>query len=460
VSPTETADAKNSADAKTIDPKKNDSKTADSKNKDGVKREISVEVPADEVTRETEAIILKYQKVARLPGFRKGHVPASMIRHRFAEDLKSDVVEALVPRYFRKEAEKLGMIPVSQPRVTELHIHDGEPLTFKASFEVMPEIRVEGYKELRAEHPEITVTDEDVEQALASVREQHATFTSVEGRPLADGDFAQASFDGQPKDGAKDAAKHGKAGDANPVHMDEVLIEIGGQNTVPEFTENLRGVSAGEERSFEVAYAADAPDNRLAGKTFVYTVKVQAIKRKDMPELNDDFAKELGEFTTLDQVRKQIRENMIAEKRHAAEHEAKEKLTAELVRRNDFEVPESLVERQIDLRLERGLRALAAQGMKMEDMKKMDLPRLRVGQREQALQDVKSSLLLDRVAELEKIEVDEEELNREIASLAKQSKQTPEAVRARLTQDGGLDRIRNRIRSEKTLNFLYHQSAS
>jgi trigger factor len=464
VSPTETADAKNSADAKTIDPKKNDSKTADSKNKDGVKREISVEVPADEVTRETEAIILKYQKVARLPGFRKGHVPASMIRHRFAEDLKSDVVEALVPRYFRKEAEKLGMIPVSQPRVTELHIHDGEPLTFKASFEVMPEIRVEGYKELRAEHPEITVTDEDVEQALASVREQHATFTSVEGRPLADGDFAQASFDGQPKDaaknGAKDAAKHGKAGDANPVHMDEVLIEIGGKNTVPEFTENLRGVSAGEERSFEVAYAADAQDNRLAGKTFVYTVKVQAIKRKDMPELNDDFAKELGEFTTLDQVRKQIRENMIAEKRHAAEHEAKEKLTAELVRRNDFEVPESLVERQIDLRLERGLRALAAQGMKMEDMKKMDLPRLRVGQREQALQDVKSSLLLDRVAELEKIEVDEEELNREIASLAKQSKQTPEAVRARLTQDGGLDRIRNRIRSEKTLNFLYHQSAS
>ena len=449
MSPTETADAKN---------------TVDAKNKDGVKREISVEVPADEVTRETEAIILKYQKVARLPGFRKGHVPASMIRHRFAEDLKSDVVEALVPRYFRKEAEKLGMIPVSQPRVTELHIHDGEPLTFKASFEVMPEIRVEGYKELRAEHPEITVTDEDVEQALASVREQHATFTSIEGRPLADGDFAQASFDGQPKDGAKDgpkdAAKHGKAGDANPVHMDEVLIEIGGKNTVPEFTENLRGVSAGEERSFEVSYAADAQDNRLAGKTFVYTVKVQAIKRKDMPELNDDFAKELGEFTTLDQVRKQIRENMIAEKRHAAEHEAKEKLTAELVRRNDFEVPESLVERQIDLRLERGLRALAAQGMKMEDMKKMDLPRLRVGQREQALQDVKSSLLLDRVAELEKIEVDEEELNREIASLAKQSKQTPEAVRARLTQDGGLDRIRNRIRSEKTLNFLYHQSAS
>ena len=155
--------------------------TADEIKKDGVKREISVEIPAEEVTRETETIIQKYQKMARLPGFRRGHVPASIIRQRFKEDLKSDVVEALVPRYFRKETEKLGMIPVSQPRVTDLHIHDGEPLRFKASFEVMPEIPVDGYKELRVDKPEITVTDEEVEQALASVREQHATFTSVEG---------------------------------------------------------------------------------------------------------------------------------------------------------------------------------------------------------------------------------------------------------------------------------------
>ena len=134
--------------------------------------------------------------MARLPGFRAGHVPASIIRQRFKEDLKSDVVEALVPRYFHKEAEKLGLIPVSQPRVTDLHIHDGEPLRFKASFEIMPEIIVEGYKELRADHPEIDVKDEEVEEALNNVREQHATFTTVEGRALADGDFAQASMDG------------------------------------------------------------------------------------------------------------------------------------------------------------------------------------------------------------------------------------------------------------------------
>ena len=423
--------------------------TTESK-QDGVKREISVEIPAEEVSRETDALIQKYQKVARLPGFRTGHVPATIIRQRFKEDLKSDVVEALVPRYFRKETEKLGMIPVSQPRVTDLHIHDGEPLRFKASFEIMPEIKVDGYKELRAEHPEIAVKEEEVEEALNNVREQHATYTTVEGSTLSDGDFAQASMNGRPKDNGDKT---------QPVHMDEILIEIGGKNTVPEFTANLRGANAGDESEFEVVYPEDTNDKRLAGKTFIYTVKVQAIKQKNLPELNDAFAKELGEFENLEAVRKQIRENMEADRKHTAEREAKDKLVAELVRRNEFEVPESLVERQIDLRLERGLRALAAQGMKMEDMKKMDLPRLRAGQHDQALQDVKSSLLLDRVAELENIDVSEDEVNHELEALALQSKQSLEAVRSRLTQDGGLDRIRNRIRSEKTLEFLYHQSA-
>ena len=414
------------------------------------RREIQVEIPVEEVNRETDSLIQKYQKLARIPGFRRGHVPASVIRQRFSEDLKSDVVEALVPRHFRKEADKQGLIPVSQPQVTDLHLKDNEPLRFKATFEVMPEIKVEGYKELRAEKPEVLVTDEEVEQRLTGLREQHATYTSVEGRALADGDYAQVSLDGQPKD---------KAGDTKPVHMDEIMVEIAGKNTMPEFTENLRGASAGDGRTFDVVYAQDAAEQRLAGKTFTYTVKVQSIKQKSLPELDDQFARQLGEFKTLDEVRKRIREGMEAERKHAAEHEAKDKLVAELVKRSEFEVPEALVERQIDVRLERGLRALAAQGMKPEDIKKMDLNRLRVGQREQALQEVKASLLLDKIAEEEKIEVGDEEINAEIEALATQSKQTPEAIRARLTRDGALDRIRNRIRSEKTLDFLYRQSA-
>ena len=182
------------------------------------------------------------------------------------------------------------------------------------------------------------------------MREQHATYTAVEGRPLADGDYAQVSLDGKPK--VEDA-------DSKPVHMDEVMVEIAGKNTMPEFTENLRGASPGDERVFEVVYADDAQEQRLAGKTFTYTVKVQAIKQKTLPDLNDEFATQLGEFKTLDEVRQRIRESMEAERKHNAEHEAKDKLVAELVKRSDFEVPEALVDRQVDVRLERGLRALA-----------------------------------------------------------------------------------------------------
>jgi trigger factor len=444
----------------------NDSSTQESAPKESAtKREIQVEIPVADVNRQTDSLIQKYQKVARIPGFRRGHVPASIIRQRFSEEIKTDMVEALIPRYFRQEAERLGIHPVSQPRVTDLHLHDGEPLRFKAAFEVLPEIKLEGYKELRADKTEIAVSEEDVEHALADLRERHASFNPVEGRALADGDFAQVSLDGNPKPGESESETESgtrsgtKPGEGQPVHMDEVLVEIAGKDTMPEFSENLRGASPGDERTFDVNYPKDTQDKRLAGKTFTYTVKVQSIKQKSLPELNDEFAKQLGEFQTVDDVWKAIREQIESERKHQAQHEAKEKLVGELIQRNDFEVPDSLIEQQIDIRIERGLRALAAQGLTAEQMKKMDLSRLRAGQREQAIHDVKAALLLERVAEEENVQVSDEELNKELESLARQSKQTSEAVRARLTRDGGLDRIRTRIRNEKTLEFLYHQSA-
>jgi trigger factor len=467
VSPAEIKD-RTSKDSTTTDTTTHDSTTKESTTKESTtkdsttkesatKREIQVEIPVADVNRQTDSLIQKYQKVARIPGFRRGHVPASIIRQRFSEEIKTDMVEALIPRYFRQEAERLGIHPVSQPRVTDLHLHNGEPLRFKAAFEVLPEIKLEGYKELRADKPEIAVSEEDVEKALADLRERHASFNPVEDRAVADGDFAQVSLDGNPKLGESESET--KAGEGQPVHMDEVLVEIAGKDTMPEFTEHLRGASPGNERTFDVNYPADTQDKRLAGKTFSYAVKVQSIKQKSLPELNDEFAKQLGEFQTMDDVRKAIREQIESERKHQAQHEAKEKLVGELIQRNDFEVPDSLIEQQIDIRIERGLRALAAQGLTAEQMKKMDLSRLRVGQREQAIHDVKAALLLERVAEEENVQVSDEELTQELEALARQSKQTSEAVRARLTRDGGLDRIRTRIRNEKTLDFLYDQSA-
>jgi trigger factor len=209
-----------------------------------------------------------------------------------------------------------------------------------------------------------------------------------------------------------------------------------------------------------VKYADDYGDKRLAGKSMTYEVTIKGIKTRSIPELDDAFAKELSsDFNSLDDLRTRLRDNMKAEKEHEAQHQGKDKLVEELVKRNDFPVPEALLNDQIDLRLERGLRALAAQGMRTEDMKRMDLGRLRAGQREAALREVKASLILEQIADEEKIEVSDEEFDREIEALAQQTKQTAEQVRARLTQDGGLDRIRHRLRNEKTLESLYRRSA-
>ncbi|MGB9254513.1 MAG: trigger factor [Candidatus Korobacteraceae bacterium] len=415
-------------------------------------REIAVEIPAEVVKTETDTLVNRYQKLARIPGFRKGKVPASIVRQRFAEDIKNDVVEALVPRYFREEAKKQNLAPISQPRVTDLHVQEGEPLRFKASFEILPEFKLAPYDDVRVSTIDTTVTDEDIETAVQNLRQQHATYSAVEeDRPLTDGDFAVVSFKGTPKEGEADA---------KPVEVDEIMVEIGGQNTIPEFTENLRGVKSGETRTFDVKYADDFSDKRLAGKSMTYEVNVKGIKTKSVPELTDDFAKELGaELNTVDELRNRLQENMKAEKEHEAQHQGKDKLVEELVKRNDFPVPEAMLNEQIDIRLERGLRALAAQGMRTEDMKRMDFGRLRAGQREAALREVKASLILEQIADEEKIEVSDEEFDREIEALATQSKQTVEQVRARLTQDGGLDRIRHRLRNEKTLYSLYRRSA-
>ncbi len=414
-----------------------------------LQREISVEIPADVVERERESIVGKYQKLARIPGFRRGKVPATIVKQRFAEDINSEVIEALVPRYFREESEKQNLYPVSQPRVSDLHLHDGEPLKFKASFEVMPEFNVEGYQEVRTEKPSVSVTDEEVDQALKNLQEQHASYSAVEeDRPIQDGDYAQVSFKGTPQEGGE------------PVEVPEVLVEIGGSNTVKEFSENLRGAKVGEERNFDVTYPEDFGDKRLAGKTTHYDAKIIGIKTKSVPELNDDFAKEVGaDFTTIDQLKDRIRAGILAEREHQAEHEAKDKLIENLVGKYDFPVPEALVAQQIDIRLERGLRALAMQGMRAEDLRKMDLGRLREGQREAALREVKASLLLDKIADAEKLEVSDEELEHEITGIARQTNQTPDEVRARLTKEGAVDRIRNRILNEKALEFLYRQSA-
>jgi trigger factor len=421
-------------------------------------REVLIEVPAEEVAKRFRKVTKHYQKMARIPGFRAGKVPDSLIRARFAEQIRQDVVEEILPNHFRAAIEQQALKPVSQPQVTDLQLADGKPLRFKAIFEILPDFSIDGYQSVTVPKPETALTDAEFQAELSRVLDSHATMEPVlEDRAIADGDFAEIDFRGEASPSIGEAPA---SFEADPIQGTGVLVEVGGPNTLPAFNDALVGAKPGQELKFEMTYPEDFGERRLAGKTVAYQIEVKSIKTKVLPELDDDFAKELGDFETIDAFKATLREQSGAEKRRQLENAAKDALVRALVERFQFVVPESLVQQQIDARLDRGLRALASQGMTPEDMRKLDFDRLRAAQREAALDEVKGSILLDRIAEAEQIEVADKEVEDQVQLIAYQARESFDAVRARLTEDGGLARIREQIRRDKTRSALYERIGS
>jgi trigger factor len=296
--------------------------------------------------------------------------------------------------------------------------------------------------------PPVEITDEEFQAELAQLRESRAVVEPVEeDRALTDGDWAQITYKGV-IEGEDEAA---------PVAGEDTLVEIGGKDTVEAFTNALKGAKAGQELKAEVIYPADYAESKLAGKTVAYDVEVKAIKKRTLPALDDDFAKELGAYESFADLEERIREHLASRKRRSVEGETKDRLFAALTEKYPFPVPESLVQEQIDARLERGLRALAAQGMDTEQMRKLDFGRLRAAQRESATAEVKTFILLDRISQAENITVSDEEMDHELQLAALQSREPLDALKARLTEDGGLARIREQLRREKTASILYER---
>lgn len=426
-------------------------------------REVAVEVPAEDVTDAFDKVVKRYQKLARIPGFRPGKVPATVIRNKFAKEVRQEVMDSLVADRFRAQLEESKLRPVSQPQITELNLVDGQPLRFRASFEVLPEFEVTGYDSVKVEKPDVSVTEDEFSGELDHILNQHATVETVEeDRPLQDGDSAEISFSGKVQELAQVVGEEGLESkeEAEPITGDDVLVELGAKNTLQAFTDALRGAKVGQELAAEVDYPADFGEPRLAGKTVVYDITVKSIKKKTMPEKTDEFAKTLGNYESWDDFVAKMRENLAGRKKGSLESRAKEQLVDELVTKFTFPIPESFVQQQIDMRLDRGLRALAQQGMSTEQMRQMDFARLREAQRDEAVKEVKASLILDRIAEAENVDVEDEELDRELFMLSIQAREPMEQLRERLTKDGTIDRIREQMRREKVTTALYEKLAA
>jgi trigger factor len=405
------------------------------------RRELDLEIPADEVSKAMERVAKEFAKVARVPGFRPGKAPITLIRRRFADDIKGEVLQSLVPERVEKAVSEQKLTPVSQPKVEQLDFNDGQPLKFRAVFEVLPEFELGNYKDLQLEMPLMDVVDEDVTKTLEDMRERAAAFAPAEGRAVQDGDFVQLKLTGTAE------------GEGEPLQADSVLCHIGAEETMAPFNENLRGVNIGDHKDFDVPYPADYPDSKLAGKTYHYSVDVLGIKTKKLPELNDDFAKDVSDATTLDELNKKIREGLEHQRDHKQKDLLREKVLGEIVKLHDFPVPQSLVEHQMDVRLERVVRSLAQQGVDPRAVN-IDWVSLRKRNEDRAKDDVKAELIVDRIATAENIDVTEEEVEHELEHLAGHSNESAGAIRARLTKQGTLDRIKAKLRSDKTLDWL------
>lgn len=411
-------------------------------------RELVIDVPAEEVSAVYRRVAGQYRRYAKIPGFRAGKVPESIIRRKFATEIRKEVIDTLLPERFNKGVQDLNIQPVGQPQVTEMAVDDGAPLHVKAIFEYIPDFSIEGYRDVTVDKPTSAVSDEEFEQELAQIRDSRATMEPVEeDRPLVDGDFAQISYQGQVEGDS----------DAEPIKGEEALVEIGGKTTVEAFTTALRGAKAGQELKAEVVYPADYTEPKLAGKTVAYELSVKGIKKQNLPELDDEFAKEFGGYESVEELKTRVREHLESRKRRSVEGETKDRLLAAIGEKFSFPIPESLVQDQIDARLERGLRALAAQGMDPAQMRKLDFGRLRGAQRDSALAEVRTQILLDRIAREENITVSDEELDHELQLVALQTREPIDALKVRLNQDGGMPRIRQQIGREKTANALYER---
>jgi len=409
------------------------------------RRELDLEIPAEEVSKAMERVAKEFARVARVPGFRPGKAPVSLIRRRFADDIKGEVLQTLVPERVEKAVSDQKLTPVSQPQVDKLDFAEGQPLKFRAVFEVLPDFELGNYKALEIEMPEMKITEEDVSKTLEEMRERAAAFAPVEGRAVENGDFVQLKLIGTP------------AGGGDPLQADSVLCHIGAEETMEPFNANLRGANVGDHKNFDVEYPADYPDAKLAGKTYHYAVEVLGIKTKKLPELNDDFAKDVSDAATLDELKKKVSDGLEHQRAHRQKELQHEKILAEIVKLHDIPVPESLVERQMDVRLERVVRSLAAQGVDPRAVN-VDWVALRRRQQERATEDVKAELIIDRIATAENIDVTDADLQRELEHMAGHGGESADAIRARLTKQGTLDRMKAKLRSDKTLDWLAQNS--
>lgn len=421
----------------------------DLKDVSATRKELAIEIPADTVRAAFDRISDMYAKQAAVPGFRKGRAPVSVVRTRFKDEIRSEVLRELVPQAVSDAITEKSLNVIGEP---DLHLNEtagleklgAEPISLHAHVEVLPEIELGEYKNIEAARRTRPVTDADVEHVLESLREASASLQPIEDRSAETGDTVTATFNG----------KFTQTPEAEDIDVEDVDVVLGGEGVQQEFNDNLMGVRADEEKKFTVHYPDDFSSKGLAGKTVEYTAKITAVRRKEVPEADDEWAKSIGdEYESLAVLREKIREDLNQRAKAEAESSVREEVMRKLIEAHPFEVPQTFVEHQTHQRLETFARDMMMRGIDPRTQQ-MDWEGLRESLLEPAAADVRGAMLLEEIAEKENIETSDEEIEAEIARISEASRQTPEQVRAALTKQGGERSIADRLRNRKAMDII------
>jgi trigger factor len=420
------------------------------------RKNLVVEIDSSVVDAEIDKVSRDYSKAARIPGFRPGKVPTKIVRQRFRDQILHDVAHGLIPRAVDEALREKGVEPVEAPDIKDVVVEEGQPLKFTATFDTVPPIDPGDYGSIQVRRAPVVVTDAAVEEALSRLRERSARYEPVDDRGTEVGDSVlldlvrTAQKTGDEGAEASDTADNQEA--ASDRH-DNVTVDIGAPANPPGFDEQLAGLTAGAAKSFDITYPAEYTIGELAGKTVRYDVTVKAVRKRVVPDADDEFAKDVGDFDSLAALKQRIREDLEHEAGHEAERAVRAELMEQLARRVSFDVPQALLEREIDRRVEEFVRRLIDQ--QIDPMKtNINWEDFRERQKDAAAEAVRGALVLDEVARRENVAVSQEQVEAEISRYAERTDRTPAAVRARLEKEGGIGRLYAGLRRERTIDFL------
>ena len=409
------------------------------------RKNLRIEIPSDIVDAQIERVARGYSRKARIPGFRPGKTPVGVIKQRFKEQLLRDVAHDLISRAVDEALRERGVEVLETPDIRDVTIEEGRALTFTASFDTVPPFEPGDYSTVSLRRSVHNVEDEAVDQALQRLRERTARYEPVEGRGIEQGDTVMLDLQRWSDREGPERAKGNRARN--------VSVELGAKGNPPGFDQELLGLEVGVSKSFTVHYPGDYAIAEFAGTDVSYAIAVTGIRRRVLPELDDEFAKDLGEFDTLEGLRARVREDLEHEARHAVERQLRGELLKQLATRVPFDVPATLVEREIERRIEDFAQRLIDQNIDPRQAG-IDWDAFRDSQKEVAHEAVAGALVLDEVARRERLEVGEEEIEREIGRWAERTGRTPAAVRAALEKEGGLSRVASGLRREKSIDFV------